>query len=150
MIRTVFDNPRERMETRQRQHDTRAWRAQVWISFGAALTACAGGLARLPGSDLDRAFMVMGYAFCLSAAFALSKFVRDSALGHADVPLWGPFVWAGFASALALTAWGLWRMEISPTWKAYLLVSWLYLISSALTLAKTLRDAHERGLGETS
>ena len=44
---------------------------------------------------------------------------------------------------MALTAWGLWRMEISPTWKAYLLVSWLYLISSAFTLAKTLRDGYE-------
>lgn len=44
---------------------------------------------------------------------------------------------------MALTAWGLWRMEINPTWKAYLLVSWLYLISSAFTLAKTLRDGYE-------
>jgi hypothetical protein len=34
-------------------------------------------------------------------------------------------------------------MEINPTWKAYLMVSWLYLISSAFTLAKTLRDAYE-------
>ena len=34
-------------------------------------------------------------------------------------------------------------MEINPTWKSSLLVSWLYLMSSAFTLAKTLRDAHE-------
>jgi hypothetical protein len=34
-------------------------------------------------------------------------------------------------------------MEINPTWKAYLVVSWLFLISSAFTLAKTLRDAYE-------
>ena len=40
--------------------------------------------------------------------------------------------------AEALTAWGLWRMEINPTWKAYLVVSWLYLISAAFTLAKLL------------
>ena len=26
--------------------------------------------------DLDRAFMVMGYFFCLSATFALSRYVR--------------------------------------------------------------------------
>jgi hypothetical protein len=60
--------------------------------------------------------------------------------------MWGSVVWGGFAVAMALTGWGLWRMEISPTWKAYLAVSWLYLISSAFTLAKTLRDAHEAGV----
>ena len=32
--------------------------------------------------------------------------------------------------------------------KAYLLVSWLFLISSMFTLAKTLRDAHEAALLE--
>jgi hypothetical protein len=41
-------------------------------------------------------------------------------------------------------------MEINPTWRAYLLVSWLYLISSAFTLAKTLRDAHETALAEAA
>jgi hypothetical protein len=44
---------------------------------------------------------------------------------------------------MALTGWGLWRMDINPTYKAYLGVSWLFLISSVFTLAKTLRDAHE-------
>ena len=87
--------------------------------------------------------MVMGYFFCLSAAFALSKYVRDKANASSDTPMWGMVVWGGFALAMALTGWGLWRMEINPTWKAYLLVSWLYLISSAFTLAKTLRDAYE-------
>lgn len=123
--------------------DTRAWRLQVWVSFALALLVCGSGLAWLPGADLDRAFMVMGYVFCLSTAFALAKFVRDNAERPADTPLWSLVVWGGFALAMALTGWGLWRMEINPTWKAYLLVSWLYLISSAFTLAKTLRDAFE-------
>jgi hypothetical protein len=52
-------------------------------------------------------------------------------------------VWGGFALAMALTGWGLWRMEINPTYKAFLGVCWLFLISTAFTLAKTLRDAHE-------
>lgn len=125
------------------QRDTGAWRAQVWISFGIAVLVCGTGLAWLPGGDLDRAFMVMGYFFCLSAAFALSKYIRDNAASKSDTPMWGMVVWGGFALAMALTAWGLWRMEINPTWKSYLLVSWLYLISSAFTLAKTLRDTHE-------
>ena len=69
------------------QRDTRAWRAQVWISFGIAVLVCGTGLAWLPGGDLDRAFMVMGYFFCLSAAFALSKYIRDNAQSPSDTPV---------------------------------------------------------------
>ncbi len=128
--------------------DTSAWRAQVWISFGAAATLCGIGLAYLPGTDLDRAFMVMGYVFCLSTAFALAKFVRDNEQRRHDTPLWKVVVWGGFAFAMLLTGWGLMRMNINPTYKAYLGVSWLFLISSAFTLAKTLRDAFEAALAE--
>ena len=128
------------------RRDTRAWRTQVWISFGAAATLCAIGLLWLPGEDLDRAFMVMGYVFCMSAVFALSKFVRDNEGRKVDTPMWSLVVWSGFGLAMALTAWGLWRMDINPTYKAFLLVSWLFLISSVFTLAKTLRDAHEADL----
>jgi hypothetical protein len=140
------------------RRDTPAWRAQVWISFGVALAVCATGLAWLPGEDLDRAFMVMGYVFCLSSAFALAKYVRDQQLRRGDTPMWNLVVWGGFGLAMALTGWGLWRMTINPTYKAYLLVSWLFLISSAFTLAKMLRDAYEadrdqaaatRGFSET-
>ena len=125
------------------RQDTRAWKLQVWVSFALASTLCTTGLVYLPGADLDRAFMVMGYGFCLSSAFVLAKFIRDNQNGRADTPMWGLVVWAGFGLAMALTAWGLWRMEVSPSYKAFLGVSWLYLISSVFTLAKTLRDAHE-------
>ena len=126
------------------QRDSRAWRAQVWISFGLAVALCAGGLAGLPGQSLDRAFMVMGYLFCLCSAFVLSKFVRDrESRPDADTPMWAWVVRGGFAMAMGLTAWGLWRMQVDDVWKAYLGVSWLYLISSVFTLAKTLRDAWE-------
>lgn len=128
--------------------DSRAWKAQVWISFGLAVTLCGTGLAYLPGADLDRAFMVMGYMFCLSTAFALAKFVRDNELNKTDTPMWGLVVWGGFALAMALTAWGLWRMDVNPTYKAFLGVSWLFLISAVFTLAKTLRDAHEALIAE--
>lgn len=148
----MFNSPRAfRMSTPSPRsivrRDTKAWRVQVWISFGVSVAVCATGLAWLPGEDLDRAFMVMGYVFCLSAVFALAKYVRDQhqargSLGS-DTPMWSLVVWGGFALAMALTGWGLWRMQINPTYKAYLLVSWLFLISSAFTLAKTLRDAFE-------
>ena len=110
------------------RRDTAAWRLQVWLSFGIAVSLCAIGLAWLPGEDLDRAFMVMGYVFCLSTAFAVAKFVRDNQSRQVDTPMW--------------------RMTIQPVWKAYLMVCWLFLISSVFTLAKTLRDAHDADLLE--
>lgn len=126
------------------QRDTAAWRWQVWISFGLAALLAASGLVVLPGTDIDRAFMGMGYVFSVSSAFALAKAVRDRESNpDGDSPLWKLVVGAGFVAAMALTAWGLTRLAIHPVWKAYLAVSWLFLISSVFTLAKTLRDAHE-------
>ena len=122
---------------------------QVWISFGIAVFLCAVGLAWLPGADLEKVFMVMGYVFCLSATVMLSKFVRDnqsSRRGAGDTPLWKLVVWGGFAVAMGLTGWGLVGMEINVTYKAFLGVSWLYLITSAFTLAKMLRDRYEADL----
>ncbi|HEX2546465.1 MAG TPA: YiaA/YiaB family inner membrane protein [Ramlibacter sp.] len=133
--------------------DTKAWQLQVWSSFLIAAFLCGVGLAYLPGKDLDRAFMVMGYFFCLSAAFVLAKFVRDeekarSERREADSPMFRLVVWGGFALAMSLTAWGLFRMEIGETYKAFLGVSWLYLITCTFTLAKTLRDRHEADLAD--
>ena len=134
------------------QRDTRAWQFQVWASFGIAVFLCATGLAWLPGEELDRAFMVMGYVFCLSTVFVLAKAVRDQQkaqrTGEAETPMWRFVVWGGFAVAMGLTLWGLLRMQIDETYKAYLGVSWLYLVTSAFTLAKTLRDRYEADLAE--
>ena len=133
--------------------DSKAWHLQVWVSFLAAAFLCGVGLAYLPGKDLDRAFMIMGYFFCLSAAFVLAKYVRDQEKSKAegrvaDTPMFRLVVWGGFFLAMALTGWGLARMEINETYKAFLGVSWLYLITSTFTLAKTLRDAYEADLSE--
>ncbi len=135
------------------QRDTKAWTLQVWISFLLAVFFCGVGLATLPGRDLDRAFMVMGYFFCLSAAFVLSKFVRDHAVrsadgAAADTPMFKFVVWGGFFLAMGLTGWGLYRMDVSETYKAFLGIGWLYLITCTFTLAKTLRDRHEADLAE--
>jgi hypothetical protein len=130
------------------RHDSRAWTLQVWASFAIAVTLSGCGLAWLPGQDIDRAFMFMGTVFTVSTAFAVSKYVRDNEQRRVDTPMWGLVIWSGFAVALALTGWGLWRMDISPTYKAYLAVSWLFLVSTVFTLAKTLRDAHEAQLAD--
>ena len=134
--------------------DSKPWQLQVWVSFLIAVFLCAVGLSYLPGKDLDRAFMVMGYFFCLSAAFVLAKYVRDQEQSRkadgklADTPMFRLVVWGGFFLAMSLTGWGLWRMEINETYKAFLGVSWLYLITCSFTLAKTLRDSHEADLSE--
>lgn len=133
--------------------DSRPWQLQVWISFLIAVFLCAVGLSYLPGKDLDRAFMIMGYFFCLSAAFVLAKYVRDQEKSRIegrmiDTPMFKLVVWGGFLLAMSLTGWGLWRMEINETYKAFLGVSWLYLITCSFTLAKTLRDRHEADLNE--
>jgi hypothetical protein len=130
------------------RRDTRAWKIQVWVSFAIAAFLCGTGLAWLPGALLEQAFMVMGYVFSLSTVFVLSKYVRDRAADQSDTPMWGLVVWLGFSLAVALTGWGMWEMKIDPGYKAYLMVSWLFLLSSAFTLAKMLRDTHEDDLAE--
>ncbi len=133
--------------------DSKPWQFQVWASFLIAVFLCAVGLSYLPGQDLDRAFMIMGYFFCLSAAFVLAKYVRDQGKAEAEsklteTPMFRFVVWGGFFLAMSLTGWGLWRMEVNETYKAFLGVSWLYLITCSFTLAKTLRDKHEADLSE--
>ncbi len=149
----MFNNPKGSYMQVLIHRDSKAWSLQVWVSFLLAVFLCGVGLAWLPGKDLDRAFMVMGYFFCLSAAFVLAKFVRDNEKAEAegkvaDSPMFKFVVWIGFFLAMALTGWGLLRMEISETYKAFLGVSWLFLISTTFTLAKTLRDKHEADLAE--
>ncbi|MBC7610907.1 MAG: hypothetical protein H7228_15280 [Polaromonas sp.] len=133
--------------------DSKPWQLQVWASFMIAVFLCAVGLSYLPGRDLDRAFMVMGYFSCLSAAFVLAKYVRDQEKSKVqgqqnDTPMFKLVVWGGFFLAMSLTGWGLWRMEVNETYEAFLGVSWLYLITCTFTLAKTLRDRHEADLNE--
>jgi len=130
------------------QRDTRAWTLQVWLSFAIAVFLCATSLAYLPGQDIDHAFMIMGYLFCLSATFVLSKFVRDNAKEKADTPMWRWVVYGAFLLAMLLTGWGRWRININDTYKAFFLVSWLYLTTSTFTLAKTLRDSHDADRAE--
>lgn len=143
MFNTGFPHMNSMPHPTTARSDTRAWVIQVWVSFGLAAFLSATGLYWLPGSLIERAFMVMAYVFSLSSVFVLSRHVRDQADGLPQTPMWGLVVWAGFGAALALTGWGMWQMPISPDYKAYLMVCWLFMVAQAFTLAKTLRDAHE-------
>jgi hypothetical protein len=130
------------------QRDTEAWRAQVWIFFAVALLASAIGVVQLPGEQLDRAFLAIGFFFCLFASFSVAKTVRDNRDGDVDTTAWRSLVWIAFFAAVALTGWGLWRMQITAWHKGAMVVSWLFLVSSTFSLAKTVRDRHEADLIE--
>jgi hypothetical protein len=130
------------------QRDTDSWRFQVWTSFAIALVASTIGVLQLPGAQLDRAFLAIGFFFCLFASFSVAKLVRDNRDGDVDTAAWRLIVWLSFAAAVALTAWGLWRMDIGAWQKGYMVVSWLFLVSGSFSLAKTVRDRHEADLVE--
>ncbi len=130
------------------QRDTNGWRLQVWLSFALSVIASAAGVIQLPGQELDRAFLAIGLFFCLFSSFAVAKTIRDNRDGQVDTGSWVLTVWVAFAAAIALTAWGLYRMNI-PAWqKNYMIVCWLFLVSSTFTLAKTVRDKHEAEMME--
>jgi hypothetical protein len=132
------------------QRDTKGWRTQVWLSFVLAVLSSGVGVMFLPSQDLDRAFLAVGFFFCLFAAFAVAKTVRDNRDGQIDTASWVMTVWVALAAAVSLTGWGLWRMNIGEWQKGYMVVSWLFLISATFTLAKTVRDKHEADLMDHS
>jgi hypothetical protein len=116
---------------------------QVWLSFFLAVSACLIGVWNMPSEQLDRAFLAIGFFFCLFATVTLSKLVRDNRDEKVDTAAWTMTVWLGFAIAVVMTAWGLFRMNIGAWEKGFMLVSWLFLVSTAFTLAKTVRDKQE-------
>ena len=125
------------------RRDTAAWNMQVWISFSLAIGACLIGVWNMPNEQLDRAFLAIGFFFCLFTAFTLSKLIRDNRDEKVDTAAWTMTVWIGFGIAVVMTAWGLFRMNIGGWEKGFMIVSWLFLVSTAFTLAKTIRDKQE-------
>lgn len=130
------------------RRDTSSWTLQVWTSFGLAVAACVVGVWNMPSEDLDRAFLAIGFFFCLFASFTLAKMIRDNRDERIDTGAWVMTVWVGFLVAVVLTAWGLFRMKIGDWEKGYMIVAWLYLVSAVFTLAKTVRDKQEADLME--
>ena len=128
------------------RRDTSAWRLQVWIAFGVSSLLTLHGVWNLPGESLDRVLVALGAFFCLSAAFTLAKTIRDNQHEKVDTPAWLVQVWVAFAIAIVLTGWALLRLTIDPWHQGYLVASSLFMLSSAFTLAKTVRDDHEANI----
>lgn len=132
------------------QRDTQGWTVQVWASFLIALFACGIGVLFLPSQDLDRAFLAIAFFFCLFTSFAVAKMTRDNRDGQVDSGGWIITVWSAFAVAFVLTGWGLWRMAIVDWQKAYMVVSWLFLVSATFSVAKLVRDKHEADMADAA
>ena len=125
------------------RRDTSAWVIQTWISFAIAFFLCTVAVWNMPSATLDRAFLAVGMFYVLSSTFTLSKTIRDNAQEKVDTPSWVIQVWLSFAIAVSLTGWGIFRMNVEYWHKWFVLGSCVFLLSSAFTLAKTMRDNHE-------
>lgn len=128
------------------QRHTVAWRIQIWTSFITSILACVIGIVYMPSQDVDTAFLVVGLAFCVFTSFAVAKTIRDNRDGPYDGSLWVMAVWASFVAANCLMAWGLWGLNVAPWHRGFMVVSWLYLVGSACSVAKMLRDQFEASL----
>jgi hypothetical protein len=60
-----------------------------------------------------------------------------------DTGAWRFQVWVAFALALGTTTWGIWFVPAHPWVKGFLMLGLYFTVSSAFTLAKTIRDEHE-------
>lgn len=125
------------------RRDTSAWILQTWLSFAIAFFLCIVAVWNMPSATLDRAFLAVGMFFVLSATFTLSKTIRDNAQERVDTPSWVIQVWLSFAIAVSLTGWGIFRMNVEYWHKWFVVGSCVFLLSSAFTLAKTMRDNHD-------
>ncbi len=81
--------PRQRTTNTKRpdfvlRRDTNGWRMQVWTSFALSVCACAPGVLRLPSQELDRAFLAIGFFFCLFTTSAVSRTIRGNRDGQID------------------------------------------------------------------
>ena len=60
-----------------------------------------------------------------------------------DTPAWRMQVWLAFGLALFMTTVGVWYLPVDVWTKGYLGLGLYFTVSSAFTLAKTVRDQHE-------
>ena len=67
----------------------------------------------------------------------------DRAAMNLDTPAWRMQVWLAFGLALFLTTVGVWYLPVDAWMKGYLGLGLYFTVSSAFTLAKTIRDQHE-------
>lgn len=120
--------------------DTNAWIMQTWLSFGIALAAATVGLYFMTLDGWVKAFMIFGVFSSIASVFTLSKTIRDNKDKQQDTNAWIMQTWIIFVITVAFTSGGLWNLVADVATKGYITVAYLFAISSAFTLAKTIRD----------
>jgi hypothetical protein len=60
-----------------RHHNTAAFRAQAYISFGVSLAAMGTGIAYLHTDAWIRAFLALALLYVVTSSLTLAKVVRD-------------------------------------------------------------------------
>lgn len=122
------------------KRDTNGWKIQTWISFGAAFLMCTAGVLNLNGEGLERVLTAVCMFFLLFTTITLSKTIRDNQYDQVDTNSWIMTSKIGFGIALVLTSWSFFRMNIDQWHKMFLVGGTLFLLSSAFTLSKMIRD----------
>ncbi len=69
--------------------------------------------------------------------------MRQTGLGK-DTPAWIMQVWAAFMISTIGTGVGIFYLEGSTWQKSFVGMGYLFSVSSTFTLAKTIRDNHEK------
>ncbi len=131
------------------KRDTQSWMIQTYASFGLSFFLSAIAVWNLNGQGLERALVAVCMFFLLFASFTLSKTIRDNQFEQVDTSAWKGMVWAGFSIALALSVWGIYRMQIDTWHKGFIVSSALFLLSSSFTLSKAIRDKADADLIES-
>ncbi len=130
------------------RNDTQSWVLQVWIGFGLAIMFGVYGIWSLPTENYERLIMAIGFLFSLSTAFNLAKTIRDNREEKIDTNQWIFQVWISFGLAASLTLWSFFRLNIHDFHKMFLACDWVFLLMSAFTLAKTIRDNYEANVSK--
>lgn len=123
--------------------DTSAWIMQTWIFFGISLIFATYGVFSLNIGGWVRAFMLLGIFSTLTSSFTLSKTIRDNKDKQVDTSAWIMQTWLTFGIIVVMTGAGLFSLESNMETKGFIAVSFLFALSSAFTLAKTIRDNSE-------
>jgi hypothetical protein len=131
------------------KRDTQGWIVQTYVSFALSLMLSAVAVLNLNGQGLERVLVAVCLFFLLFATFTVSKTIRDNQFEQVDTNSWKIMVWLGFGISLAISSWSVYRMEIDYWYKGFIISSSLFLLSSAFTLAKTIRDKADADLLES-
>lgn len=132
-------NANTRTDT-SKQKDTSAWVMQTWLSFVIAAIVAGYGLFNMQIDLWQKGFLTMGAFFTLASTFSLAKTIRDNRNRRIDTGAWMFQVWAAFLISSLLTGIGIWNLNVEFWMQGYAAIALLFLVTTAFTLAKTLRD----------